>query len=321
MPVARALAGAAALLALAPRAAAFTTTIIDTRTPIGANRTINATEVWAVEGGGCLDVAERATLTVVGVLSAPPMPIFCGRGRVLLASGLTQEIYPQWWGAVGDGVTDDTAALQAAFDALPNNEDTVQGVSGRVVIPRGDYIVTKPLVLGGGGEVRGDGAVFRARDQTGDKLPAIMTIRPGRVTRNSTTIFWRLKSLRFVGSGRDTSKGTFTSVGLDFASVSYAIVEDIGISDCVTALKLDGAFDIFVRSTQSFYRQSSMVLPRLECCWAGALYVQHFSPRDDRDVPDRSARQLHHRRVVLQFHYWWRGGRLRGGQRQLRWNL
>ena len=270
----RAHAAAAALLALAPRAPAFTTTTIDTRTPIGANRTINATEVWAVEGGGCLDVAERATLTVVGALSAPPMPIFCGRGRVLLASGLTQEIYPQWWGAVGDGVTDDTAALQAAFDALPNNENTVQGVSGRVVIPRGDYIVTKPLVLGGGGgEVRGDGAVFRARDQTGDKLPAIMTIRPGRVTRNSTTIFWRLKSLRFVGSGRDTSKGTFTSVGLDFASVSYAIVEDIGISDCVTALKLDGAMDIFVRCTQSFYRtvfngftQAGMLFPRSPVC-------------------------------------------------------
>ena len=319
MPGRRALA-AAALLALAPRAPAFTTTTIDTRTPIGANRTINATEVWAVEGGGCLDVAERATLTVVGVLSAPPMPIFCGRGRVLLASGLTQEIYPQWWGAVGDGVTDDTAALQAAFDALPNNENTVQGVSGRVVIPRGDYIVTKPLMLGGGGEVRGDGAVFRARDQTGDKLPAIMTIRPGRVTRNSTTIFWRLKSLRFVGSGRDTSKGTFTSVGLDFASVSYAIVEDIGISDCVTALKLDGALNIFVRFTPSFH-SFLMVSPSLECCWAGALYVQHFSPRDDRHVSDRSARQLHHRRIVLQFHYRRRRGRLRGGQRQLRWNL
>ena len=55
MPGRRALA-AAALLALAPRAPAFTTTTIETRTPIGANRTINATEVWAVEGGGCLDV-------------------------------------------------------------------------------------------------------------------------------------------------------------------------------------------------------------------------------------------------------------------------
>jgi hypothetical protein len=30
-------------------------------------------------------------------------------------------------------------------------------------------------------------------------------------------------------------------VGLDFASVSYAIVEDIGITNCGTALKIDGA--------------------------------------------------------------------------------
>ena len=30
-------------------------------------------------------------------------------------------------------------------------------------------------------------------------------------------------------------------MGLDFASVSYAIVEDIGITNCGTALKIDGA--------------------------------------------------------------------------------
>ena len=175
------------------------------------------------------------------------MPIFCAgsKGRVQFTTGLTKEIYPQWWGAVGDGVHDDGEAIQDCMYAYPNNENSEGGVSGRIWMPRGDYLTSRSLYLAGGGELYGDGATIRARDQTGDTLDAIITIPPGNVTRQSTTLFWRIKGIRLVGAGANPTGDTYTKVGLNFASVSYAMVEDIGITGCQTGLKLDGALDIF----------------------------------------------------------------------------
>lgn len=52
------------------------------------------------------------------------------------------------YGAVGDGVTDDTAAIQAAVDALPTN-------GGEVYIPAGTYKTTSPITLKRGTTLRG----------------------------------------------------------------------------------------------------------------------------------------------------------------------
>jgi nitrous oxidase accessory protein NosD len=45
-----------------------------------------------------------------------------------------------WFGAKGDGVADDTAAIQAAIDALPAS-------GGEVRFPTGDYLITSPLLI------------------------------------------------------------------------------------------------------------------------------------------------------------------------------
>ena len=54
------------------------------------------------------------------------------------------------FGAVGDGVADDTAAIQAAIDSLPNqtsNQGTV-GEGGQIFFPSGIYKITAPIVIG-----------------------------------------------------------------------------------------------------------------------------------------------------------------------------
>ena len=43
-------------------------------------------------------------------------------------------------GAVGDGIVDDTAAIQAAIDDVPNT-------GGMVFVPTGNYKITAPLIL------------------------------------------------------------------------------------------------------------------------------------------------------------------------------
>lgn len=52
------------------------------------------------------------------------------------------------YGAVGDGVTDDTAAIQAAFDAADAGMETGNDVT--VIAPFGEYLVSAPLTVSSG---------------------------------------------------------------------------------------------------------------------------------------------------------------------------
>lgn len=63
----------------------------------------------------------------------------------------------KWFGAKGDGSTDDTAAIQAAIDSLP-------GGGGTVALPGGTYNISSTLYIGNGNA--GD----RVSSQTGIKL-------------------------------------------------------------------------------------------------------------------------------------------------------
>jgi hypothetical protein len=55
------------------------------------------------------------------------------------------------FGAAGDGVTDDSAAFQAALDSLPEN-------GGAVFVPPGTYLLRSTIQLGDGAVLRGSGA-------------------------------------------------------------------------------------------------------------------------------------------------------------------
>jgi hypothetical protein len=64
-------------------------------------------------------------------------------------------VRPGWWGAGGDGSSDDTAAIQAAIDAIGE---------GTVLIPAGTYLVDG-LQVDSGTTLKGDGeAILRLRD-------------------------------------------------------------------------------------------------------------------------------------------------------------
>lgn len=67
---------------------------------------------------------------------------------------LTWEPRSDWmnvrdWGAIGDGVADDTAAIQAVFDRTPETDGHyAESLRRRVVyFPAGRYRLTKTLVL------------------------------------------------------------------------------------------------------------------------------------------------------------------------------
>jgi hypothetical protein len=86
--------------------------------------------------GGSLNPAAGTTLTINGPFHASPIDfIFGGSGTVVISR--SDEVYVQWFGAKGNGTTDDTAAIQAALTAGCNG-----AVPGIVFVPLGNYLVS-----------------------------------------------------------------------------------------------------------------------------------------------------------------------------------
>lgn len=60
----------------------------------------------------------------------------------------------QDYGAVGDGVTDDTVAIQAALDAVASK--SASSIGGTVFLPSGRYLITAPLGISLGTSILGE---------------------------------------------------------------------------------------------------------------------------------------------------------------------
>ena len=119
---------------------------------ISADLIVPANITLEVERGAILAIATTKTLTINGGLEAGLYQVFswAGTGKVVFGGygGKTLELYPQWWGAAGDGTTDDTAAMKAAIIAaqdqvlrvppgrykLNGDCNLLDGVTGQVTI-------------------------------------------------------------------------------------------------------------------------------------------------------------------------------------------
>lgn len=106
---------------------------------ISSNLTIPANITLKLERGGIISVSNNVTLTINGDFEAGLYQVFSctATGKVIFGKGAVQKVYPEWWGAAGDGVTDDTAALNAAFTS---------GAS-RVLLTRAQYIFSNSLTI------------------------------------------------------------------------------------------------------------------------------------------------------------------------------
>jgi polygalacturonase len=93
--------------------------------------------------GAKLKPDSGVTVTIGGTIDAPLSQVFdvSAGGTVSFgASAVVSEVYPQWWGAKGDGVTDDRASLQAAVSATA-------AAGGAVHIPSGTYALGSEVVI------------------------------------------------------------------------------------------------------------------------------------------------------------------------------
>lgn len=125
----------------AVRAAVHKTLLIARPQSVDSDITIPAhTHLLFVEGGAIKRApTHRATVTIKGSITAPSSQIFIGfkPGEIVLGESQVDQVYPQWWGAKGDGIADDSQAIQAGIDSD----------APVVHIPRGRYLLNSPINL------------------------------------------------------------------------------------------------------------------------------------------------------------------------------
>ena len=129
-----------------------------------ANVTVPINGVLRMEQGAVLKPASGVTITINGAVQAGNYKIFdlSAGGSIALAGAAEVEVPVQWFGATGDGSTDDHTAVQNTFDALGGNQ------SFTVVFPSpaSEYAVSSKITIPSGikwVKVKGGGAATKIR--------------------------------------------------------------------------------------------------------------------------------------------------------------
>ena len=79
------------------------------------SETVTSNITLEFEPGARLSPAAARAVTIQGPVTAPDQHIFTGAGSITFTP---RVVYVAWWGAVGDGSTDDRAAIQAAANSI-----------------------------------------------------------------------------------------------------------------------------------------------------------------------------------------------------------
>lgn len=90
---------------------------------ISTDKTVT-TDLGYIPKGVIYSVSSGKTLTINGSFDVGQYQIFSGTGAVTF-SGNVKEVYPEWFGAQGDGVTNDRNAINDAFISIEQNGGTL----------------------------------------------------------------------------------------------------------------------------------------------------------------------------------------------------
>ena len=124
--------------------------VISNQLAILSNISIPATIQLKFNRGGQLIIAKNVIVSIDGPVEAGLEWIFAGEGLVKFTKTAATRVYPQWWGAKGNGSTEDTQAVQKAINTVAS------AGGGDVIFSKGIYIVNS-IVLDSNVNIVGQG--------------------------------------------------------------------------------------------------------------------------------------------------------------------
>lgn len=126
-----------------------------------ANRTIPSTKCLTILNG-CSVTTNAHVLSIEGPFSTGIYQCFITTaGEVQFNSTYVEQVYPQWFGAVADGLTDTTAAIAAALASLV--------LGGIMFLPKGTYRIQR-----GNGGLVADNIVYNNTTIRGTGLDTVI---------------------------------------------------------------------------------------------------------------------------------------------------
>ncbi|HJT43840.1 MAG TPA: glycosyl hydrolase family 28-related protein [Rhizomicrobium sp.] len=171
---------------------------IDTNVTLAANTTLSAREVYFAGG---IITRSSYTLTCAGVIVAGDTKIFdaAGTGGITTKNGVVNA---RWFGAVGDGTTDDTNTLIQCQKCCDNS---VVGTGASIMrLPLGTYAISAPLPWYG--SIVGDGSSSSAIIAlSGFSGSYMLDFNYGTEGKQMEGVTWDLRALG--------SSGTVTAFG------------------------------------------------------------------------------------------------------------
>jgi parallel beta-helix repeat protein len=140
-------------------------------------------------------------------------------------TGMVVNVRNAPYSALGDGVTDDTAAIQSAVNA-------VAGTGGEVLIPAGTYLIN-PIANSGAGINLGSnmtlslatGAVLQARSTATSNYKVVLASGVTHVNITGGTIIGNRNNNTIT----DTAEA---GMGITVASSSNVVIEGVTVTDC-----------------------------------------------------------------------------------------
>lgn len=116
-----------------------------------------------IESGGYLCAAVGSTVAINGPIDAPVTQVFCQTGSIVFTgNNKVDRLYPQWWGAVADNMTDSTIPIRLAINSQTTQE---------LFFPPGYYVFTDQIFIDNphcvhikGSAGLGGNTVFRRHD-------------------------------------------------------------------------------------------------------------------------------------------------------------